>query len=148
MTPKSSGKLPLSVNSVITCPPIRALASNQPGPLDLHGSERREQQPDDRPYGPCPYCLRGLLGADVGRVGPCGVRRVAQGARAELARHVAKGAEELPEPQGGEQQLMHKTFWRKVLFATTQKSSAALRMRCLSTQLEGDPRTTPFGEGW
>jgi hypothetical protein len=75
----------------------------------------------DRPYGPCPYCLRGLLGAGIGRVGPCGVRRVAQGARAELARHVAKGAEELPEPQGGEQQLMHKTFWRNVLFATTQK---------------------------
>jgi hypothetical protein len=79
---------------------------------------------------------------------PCGVRRVAQGARAELARHVAKGAEELPESQGGEQQLMHKTFWRNGLFATTQKSSAALRMRCLSTQLEGDPRTTPFGEVW
>jgi hypothetical protein len=93
-------------------------------------------------------CAASWLGTDVGCVGLCGVRRVAQGARAELARHVAKGAEELPEPQCGEQQLMHKTFWPKGLFATTQKSSAALRMRCLSTQLEGDPRTTPFGEGW
>src|SRR5918997_2305450 len=83
---------------------VAAPATEQPAE---HGRQRREQQPEERAYGPGLQGLLGLLRADVGCRALRALGRAAYGAGSYLARHVAEGAEELAEAQSREEQDQH-----------------------------------------